>query len=221
MKTIMKWVTVLGVLIPFTWLHGVSCKYEAADLQRLRWLCSDYQIPVQGYVIEAWFQVMHMPGVERFLEEQLDITSGVHQIELQDGSTLRTIMWRNQNKWMVELQLLAKTNVQAVQYYSQWQRFASRYVPEHPVGITVVAELPEVLDGNVSNQIAHELANGLELKECVATENEQYTQLSGFSEQLYQKIKINGTPVNTSITIVPESERTCIYIASPILYQQI
>ena len=108
-----------------------------------------------------------------------------------------------------------------MQYYSLWQRFADRYSPNHPVGITVMAELPELLEIDVANQVIQELADGLALTPQSMIRAEQYQQLSGFTEQLQHTIYINGIPVNSSITIVPEAERTCLYIASPILYQQI
>jgi hypothetical protein len=73
----------------------------------------------------------------------------------------------------------------------------------------------------VAGQVIRELADGLALTPQSMIRAEQYQQLSGFTDQLQHTIHINGTPVNGSITIVPEAERTCLYIASPILYQQI
>jgi hypothetical protein len=108
-----------------------------------------------------------------------------------------------------------------MQYYRLWQNFADKFAPNHPVGITVVAELPEPLETDVANQVIYELAHGLALTPQSMIRAEQYQQLSGFTDQLQHTIHINGTPVNGSITIVPEAERTCLYIASPILYQQI
>jgi hypothetical protein len=159
--------------------------------------------------------------MERFLSEQLSISSGLHRIELDDGSILTTSMQRKNSVWQIELQLIAKTPIQAMQYYRLWQNFADKFAPNHPVGITVVAELPEPLETDVANQVIYELAKGLALTPQSMIRAEQYQQLSGFTDQLQHTIHINGTPVNGSITIVPEAERTCLYIASPILYQQI
>ena len=172
-------------------------------------------------MVEGWFQPMHVPGMARFLEEQLQITSGMHRVALDDGSILTTVMQRKENAWQIELQLIAKTAPQAAQYYSLWQRFADRYCPKNPVGVTVVAELPEVLDDAVSRTVMEELADGLALETGSFILEENYLQLSGFTEQLQHKLEVNGTPINSTITVVPEAERTCLYIASPILYQQI
>lgn len=221
MKQNVKWMAVLGLLLPITWLGSTSMRYTAADFERLQWLCSDYQLSVAGYVVEGWFQATQIPGMERFLSEQLSISSGLHRIELDDGSILTTSMQRKNSEWQIELQLIAKTPIQAMQYYRLWQNFADKYAPNHPVGITVVAELPEPLETDVANQVIYELAKGLALTPQSMIRAEQYQQLSGFTDQLQHTIHINDTPVNGSITIVPEAERTCLYIASPILYQQI
>ena len=221
MKQNVKWMAVLGLLLPITWLGSTSVQYTAADFERLQWLCSDYQLSVAGYVVEGWFQATQIPGMERFLSEQLSISSGLHRIELDDGSILTTSMQRKNSEWQIELQLIAKTPIQAMQYYRLWQNFADKFAPNHPIGITVVAELPEPLETDVANQVIYELAKGLALTPQSMIRAEQYQQLSGFTDQLQHTIHINGTPVNGSITIVPEAERTCLYIASPILYQQI
>ena len=172
-------------------------------------------------MVEGWFQAAQIPGMERFLSEQLQISPGLHRVNLADGSILTTSMQEKNREWQIELQLITKTPLQATQYYSMWQRFADRYSPNHPVGITVMAELPEPLETDVANQVIQELADGLALTPRSMIRAEQYQQLSGFTEQLQHAIHINGIPVNSSITIVPEAERTCLYIASPILYQQI
>ena len=56
----MKWLAVLGVLLPVTWIGSASTRSVMADLERLQWLCSDYQLPVAGYVVEGWFQTVHV-----------------------------------------------------------------------------------------------------------------------------------------------------------------
>lgn len=221
MKHTVKWITALGLLLPVTLLQSMSAGICTADLQRLQWLCSDYQVPVQGYVVESWFQIVHVPGMERFLEEKLQIVAGTHQIELADGSVLTTVMHRKEGKWTIELQLIGKSSEEAVRYYTRWQQFADRYCPNHPVGITAIAELPEALSQNASSQIVQELAEGLGLRTISEISTGQYVQLSGYTNQLFHKINVNGEAVNGSITIVPQEQRTYLYIASPVLYQQI
>ena len=81
--------------------------------------------------------------------------------------------------------------------------------------------MPEPLDIAVSNKVIQELAEGLALEPHALITEAGYQQLSGFTAQLQHKIEVNGMPINGSITIVPEEQRTCLYIASPILYQQI
>ncbi|MBQ5707147.1 MAG: hypothetical protein IIV69_02620, partial [Peptococcaceae bacterium] len=190
MKQNIKWMAILGLLLPITWLGSTSMRYTVADFERLQWLCSDYQLSVAGYVVEGWFQATQIPGMERFLSEQLRISSGLHRIELDDGSILTTSMQRKNSEWQIELQLIAKTPIQAMQYYRLWQNFADKFAPNHPVGITVVAELPEPLETDVANQVIYELAKGLALTPQSMIRAEQYLQLSGFTDQLQHTIHI-------------------------------
>lgn len=221
MKKALKWMTAFSILLPVTWLQTTAFGYDTADLQRLQWLCRDYQIPVQGYVVEGWFQLGNMPGMEHFLQEKLEIQDGFHRQELSDGSILTTIMQRKNKTWSIELQLIAKTSEQATRYYKQWQRFSNFYCPENPVGITVIAAFPEAIDIAGVDEIVREIADGLGLETIAQISDTQYLQLSGYTEQLLHKLCVNGTKINSSITIVPEEDRTCLYIASPLLYQQI
>ena len=48
MKQTMKWVAMLSLLVPITWLGTTSTRSVLSDLERLQWLCSDYQLPVAG-----------------------------------------------------------------------------------------------------------------------------------------------------------------------------
>lgn len=221
MKQVIKWITAFGVLIPITWFHSVSITNDMADLQRLQWLCKDYQIPIQGYVIEGWFQLECVAGVERFLQEELAIQEGIHRLTLSDGSILTTVMQRKNKMWQIELQLIAKSDEQASRYYGRWQRFSNIYCPKNPIGITVIAVFPETIDIDNATIIAKEIADGLDLEIVAQISDEQYLQISGYSNQLVHQLCINGEKINNSITIVPEEAGTSLYIASPVLYQQI
>lgn len=221
MKTKIKWIAALGCLMPMALLPGVVSKSYSADFERLQWLCNDYQLPVQGYVIESWFQLPHVPGMEHFLQEQLQISEGYHQVPLHDGGVISTGMHRKNNSWQMELQLVSKNPGIVAQYYHRWQQFADSYCPNHPVGITVIAQMPEVIDASVSGQLIQELVWGLNVEPVSEIITDQYIQYSGYSPQLLHKLHINGTSVNSSITVVPQKDCTYMYIASPVLYQQI
>lgn len=221
MKTKLKWASVIGCFMPLVCLPAVAANYYTGDFQRLQWLCSDYQISVDGYVIEGWFQITNCPGMERFLQEQLQITTGYHRVALTDGSILSTVMKRNQQTWQVELQLISNDYQCALQYYSRWQQFSDRFCRKNPVGITLVAQLPESIDRSCADQILNEVSDSLALQVISKIETERYVQVSGHSKQLLHDIHVNGDAINSSITIVPQQTCTYLYLASPVLYQQI
>lgn len=221
MNNKLKWITMLSFLLPITLLPRVPVNCYAADFQRLHWLCNDYPLQVQGYVVEGWFQIAHVPGMEHFLQENLQITSGYHRTELSGGSVLSTAMRRKDDRWLIELQLISKNKEQIASYYSRWQRFADRYTPKTPVGMTVVVAFNEKLDGGSTTQIIRELAKNLEIENVSEIKTDQYIQLSGYSQQLMHKICVNGVKMNSSITAISHAEGTNLYIATPALYQQI
>ncbi len=220
MKNKLTWMAAFSLLLPMTFVQSAVAGSYTADLQRLHWVCRDYQLPVQGYVVEGWFQVMHVPGMEKFLQEQLQIETGMHQVQLADGSALNTGISQQKGKWHIEVQLITKSVQQAEQYYRRWQQFADRYCPNHPVGITIVSQVPEQLSEQSQQQLMAELADSMELEPVSQIQTEQYTQWTGHSKQLLHGITVNGTTVNGSITIAPQEEHTWLYVASPILYQQ-
>lgn len=220
MNKTLKWIAILGMLLPATFAQSAVAEYQTADLQRLHWLCSDYQLPIQGYVVECWFQVIQVPGMESFLEQNLKVEAGMHQKDLDAGGVLFTSMQLKKGKWQIELQLITKNWAQAQQYYACWQQFSDKYYRSNPVGVTIISELAEPLNMLTSEQLANELAEGLDLQMISNIQTEQYIQVSGRTRQLLHGITVNGETVNASVTIMPQKNSTQIYIASPILYQQ-
>ena len=71
MKTKVAILTTMGLLFNLLWPQPVSAEYDTGDLERLQWLCGDYQLPVKGYVIEGWFALQNRPGLQSQLEQQL------------------------------------------------------------------------------------------------------------------------------------------------------
>ena len=221
MKRTITWLSLAAILLPTTIFQSVSSSYSSADLLRLQWLCGDYQIPVQGYVVEGWLPIAQGPGVERFLTETLQITQGVHQTVLPGNGRLTTNMQLKNGSWQIMLQLISKDQQEVAAYYRRWQSFADKYCRNHPIGITVVASFPEQMGSSSALQLAKELAGGLELQQTSEIVDDNYIQVSGFSTQLLHNLSVNGTKVNSSITLVPDGDQMNLYIASPILYQQI
>ena len=210
-----------SLLLPAVLLQSAMASYMTVDVDRLYWLCKDYQLPIEGYVAECWFQVLQMPGMERFLKEQLQIEPGVHQVELQDGSLISTEMRLRDGKWQIALQCITGSKSTVSSYYSLWQQFSNRYCSNHPVGITVIATVPETMSQESMMQLADELAYGLEMQTVSELQTENYLQVTGQSKQFMHDLVVNGELLNSSLTIVPQETCTHIYLAAPLLYQQI
>ena len=52
-------------------------------------------------------------------------------------------------------------------------------------------------------------------------QTENYLQVTGQSKQFMHDLVVNGELLNSSLTIVPQEACTHIYLAAPLLYQQI
>lgn len=220
MKTKVAILTTVGLLFNLLWPQSVSAEYDTNDLERLQWLCADYQLPVKGYVIEGWFVLQNRPGLQSQLEQQLQLQEGQQQGQLLDGSTLSTSLLRQGQKYFIELQLVTEHVETAQHYYGRWQNFAHCYGLDKPVGITVIAELPELLEDSAIGQLAGELQQGLQASSGDWVDTEHSWQVCGYSPQLQHSLEIGGQKINFNLAFVRRAERTAVYLATPVIYQQ-
>lgn len=212
-------VTAMGILLNILTPQPVCADYFTSDLQRLHWLCSDYQLPVRGYVIEGWFALEDKAGVQRVLQEQLHLKMGQRQGNLLDGSALNTSVMRRGQKLYVELQLITEQIDTAQHYYALWQSFADCYQPTRPVGVTVITQLPEVLDDSAQAQLTGELQHSLSVEEGLV-QLDSVRQIAGYSPQLQHRLDIGGQLVNYNLAFRQNEQGTVLYLATPVIYQQ-
>lgn len=212
--------TTISLLLNMILPQPVSADAYTGDLERLHWLCSDYQLPVKGYVIEGWFALSNRPGLQSQLEQQLQLKEGQQQGQLLDGSTLNSSLLRNGQKYYIELQLITEHLETAQHYYALWQNFADGYCIKNPIGVTVIAELPEVLDEAAMTQLFGELQQSLQIAQCNTGITEQMQQICGYSPQLYHTLDIGGEKINCNIAFVQQKTKTAVYLATPVIYQQ-
>ncbi len=220
MKTKVAILTTVGLLFNLLWPQPVSAEYDTGDLERLQWLCGDYQLPVKGYVIEGWFALPNRPGLQSQLEQQLQLQEGQQQGQLLDGSTLTSSLLRQGQKYFIELQLITEHLETARYYYGRWQNFAHRYGLDKPVGITVIAELPELLEDSAMDQLASELQQGLQATGGDLMDTGHAQQVCGYSPQLQHSLDIGGQKINFNLAFAQRAEKTAVYLATPVIYQQ-
>lgn len=220
MKPKIAIVTTISLLCNMLLPQPVSADAYIGDLERLHWLCSDYQLPVKGYVIEGWFVLPNRPGLQAQLEQQLQLKEGQQQGHLLDGSMLNSSLLRNGQKYYVELQLITEHLETAQHYYALWQNFADCYCVKKPIGVTVIAELPEVLDTAAITQLSGELQQSLQIEQSNTVAVEQTQQICGYSPQLYHTLDIGGEKINCNIAFVQQETKTAVYLATPVIYQQ-
>lgn len=220
MKRKLALVTTMGILLNLLTPQPVSADYVTGDLQRLHWLCSDYQLPVKGYVLEGWFVLENRANMQRILKEQLQLPIGQRQGHLLDGSTLNTSVLQRGSKLYVELQLITEEFAAAQHYYALWQRFADCYQPTRPVGVTIITQLPELLEERTQEQLAAELQYGLGAVQTAATPLDAVGQTAGYSPQLQHCLEIGGEAINYNLAFRQNEQGTVIYLAAPVIYQQ-
>ena len=212
--------TTISLLLNMMLPQPVSADAYTGDLERLHWLCSDYQLTVKGYVIEGWFALSNRPGLQSQLEQQLQLKEGQQQGQLLDGSTLNSSLLRNGQKYYIELQWITEHLETAQHYYALWQNFADCYCIKKPIGVTVIAELPEVLDEAAVTQLSGELQQSLQIAQSNTGITEQTRQICGYSPQLYHTLDIGGEKINCNIAFVQQKTKTAVYLATPVIYQQ-
>ena len=221
MKRQMYQAMLLGLLLPITMTPYGVVNQPYANLQRLQHLCNDYQLPIQGYVVEGWLKIPHILGMEFFLQEKMKLSAGNHHVELSDGGILNTGLHKQNKTWYIELQCITTNEIDAMSYYVAWQQFSDQYCNKIPIGITVITSIQERLEEPAGRLLMGELAYSLGIQVSSETVTDQYIQLSGKSKQLHHNLNVNGEPINASIMLIPEQDCTNLYIATPVIYQQI
>lgn len=212
--------TTIGILLNILTPQPVCADYTAGDLQRLHWLCSDYQLPVRGYVVECWFALDDKPSVQRVLQDQLHLKMGQRQGNLIDGSTLNTSVLRRSGKLYVELQLITEQLNTAQHFYALWQNFADCYQPTRPVGVTIITQLPEVLEEKTQAQLAMELQQSLGVEQETIASLDDVQQTVGYSPQLQHSLDVGGQQINYNLAFRQNEQGMALYLAAPIIYQQ-
>ena len=212
--------TTLGLMVNLLLPQPVSADYLTGDLQRLHWLCNDYQLPIKGYVIEGWFSLYNRPGLQNTLEERLQIKAGQYQGNLLDGSALNSSMLQRGHKIYIELQLITEDFQTAQHYYTLWQSFADNYKECQPVGVTIITEFPECLTMHTREQLLGELQQGLGVDETALHYLDSVQQASGYSPQLRHGLKIGGETINYNFAFAERDSQTILYLATPVIYQQ-
>lgn len=211
-------VTAMGLALQLMMPRAADADHTG-DLERLQWLAGDYQLPVKGYVIEAWFALPERFGLDRVLAQELQIADGERQGTLPDGSLLSSGCAARGGKRYVELQLVTGCCETAQRYYARWQGFADRY-RLRPVGATVVVDLPDAFDARAAEQLTAELAGSLRADSCAVTATETLYQCAGYSPQLCHGLSVGGETVNFDIAFAAREGGTALYLATPVIYQQ-
>lgn len=220
MKRKIALLTTMGIMMNLLVPQPVGADYFTGDLQRLHWLCTDFQLPVKGYVVEGWFSLYNWPGLQNTIEQQLQLEIGQQQGTLLDGSTLNTSVMRRGQKVYIELQLITENFETAQHYYALWQNFADGHKTAKPVGITVIAEFPELLETRTKEQLTSELLQSLQVEPLADCILDPAQQLTAYSPQLRHSLEIGGQLINCNLAFTQRENKTVLYIATPVIYQQ-
>ena len=217
-----KWVTItaLSLLMQLSMPKSIASSAAGTDLERLHWLCMDYQLPIKGYVVECWFELPAQTWTEKFLEQHFGNCGGKQQVTYSDGSIYNSSVIRGKEKYSVELQLITQQFATAKTHYKTWQPLLQQCGVQEPVGATIVAVLPEVLKADTMQQFGGELLQSLAVEWFEQTPLDWGHQIVGYSPQLEENLEIAGQNTNINVTFQQQEDDTVLYLGTPIIYQQ-
>ena len=89
-----------------------------------------------------------------------------------------------------------------------------------PIGVTVIAQLPEVLDDKTMQELGGELQGSLQPRQSQIHAEAGQVQMYGDSPQLEDGLRVGGEQVNYNIAFVQQEKTTAIYLGAPVIYQQ-
>lgn len=220
MKQKLRTATAFGLLMQLMLPRPITDGPAYTDLERLYWLCTDQQLTIQGFVIEGWFVLPDRAWRDAVFTQYFENQEGQQQKLLPDGSIYNCHMEQRKHKRCVEFQLITKNYATASAQYQIWHDVMQRYQIQEPIGVTIVAELPEKLAEETIQQL------GSELLQCLhTTYYDQQTdawghQMVGYSPQLEHDLNIANQKININLTFQPEDTKTMLYLGTPVIYQQ-
>lgn len=220
MKYKLAAVTALSVLMNLAIPQTVASDSVPCDLERLYWLCADYQMPVKGYVVEGWFEMPNHLLTADDLEQQLQVKEGAQQQRLADDSICSANVIRNRESCYVELQVVTKSIETAKNYHRLWQNFVYGHGISQPIGATILVELPETLTEDAMQQWGKELAQSLQAERFEQITLTQGYQMAGYSPQLADYLEIDGKKINFNLVFQAKENTTVLYLGTPVIYQQ-
>ena len=125
MRLCFKILVALGVLAHAILPQSAGATINASSLERLNWLCSDYQMAVKGFVVECWFVLPEGIISDACLEEMLDVDLKKEINVLSDNSMCRVSSKHEQREQYIELQLITTNINTAIDYEKMWKEFGS------------------------------------------------------------------------------------------------
>ena len=220
MKRAMTILTAFGFMIQMAMPQTTYAVSDISGLERLNWLCSDYQLPVKGFVVESWFSVADRNFTDEKLEKLLGVSFDSVQSVLPDGSSCAAKRSCENGKCYVELQLITCNVETALEYEKRWQSFAKRYHLCQPVGATILVEFPEMMSENAMQELAGELLCSLVVGESELCELENGYHAVAYSAQMGDGLQIGGQSVNVNLVFRQQDNKTMLYLGTPVIYQQ-
>lgn len=220
MKRAMTILTALGFMIQMAMSQTTYAVSDISGLERLNWLCSDYQLPVKGFVVESWFSVADRNFTDEKLEKLLGVSFDSAQSVLPDGSSCAAKRSCENGKCYVELQLITCNVETALEYEKRWQSFANRYHLCQPVGATILVEFPEMMSENAMHELADELLYSLGVRAAEFCELEHGCHAVADTAQMGEGLQIGGQSVNVNLAFRQQDHKTMLYLGTPVIYQQ-
>ena len=213
-------VTALSVLMNLVVPQPVANDGAVCDLERLYWLCNDYQLPIKGYVVEGWFILPDRFGTVAMLERELSLKEGDYVKILPDDSRYSTSVKKKEQCYYIELQLITEQFTTAKEYALLWQQFVQRHRISQPIGATVIAELPEVLEMAAMQRWSEELSRSMEIKQPEQMAMERGYQMAGYSPQLSEYLNLEGRNINFNVVFQAQEYSSVLYLGTPVIYQR-
>ena len=220
MQLCLKIMVMLGVIVHFILPQSATATVNTSSLERLNWLCSDYQMTVKGFVVEWWFVLPDGIISDVCLGEMLGVNLQKEVNILSDNSTCRISNKHEKSKQYVELQLITTNIHTAIDYEKMWKDFALRYHVHQPVGTTILIEFPEHMNKKGMQELTKEILTSLACESVNTSTLENGYQAVAYSAQIRDAIIIGQEKVNINLAFQWEGTNTILYLGTPVIYQQ-
>lgn len=189
----------------------------ANGLAVLKEIAAHQQLMVDGIVCEAWIPEPSYRAAKALMNAlAIDGVPASGEYALSEGTTAKVCYDSEQ----LIVQVVTTSASEGEYYYQKLYRWMACFGQGRPVGATVLAQIPEAMEADKCQALVADAMSQLPAQLRGSMQEGRMISSAYYVPGVAPVLKIAGQPVNINMACVRETDRTRLYLGTPVIYQQ-